>query len=289
MADLPSDFWSGWIAVITIISLGGLVWLVFSIYFTPKREEHISPVWDDSLVEGDAPAPMWWFWLIFFFMVFSVAYLMLYPGLGSYKGALKWSQGGRLGESYALHDYEFSSMRRELQEKSLDELRSDESAMRSAARIYSRNCAACHGPEAAGQANLFPDLSDDIWQWGNTSEAITWSIQHGRQAAMPAWEAVINAADMQSLADFVTDLDMSSDHPGKATYMQFCVACHGVQGQGNVALGAPNLTDDVWLYGSDVEAIVQGLNKGRNGMMPAFDERLDALQIRLLVAWLQRP
>ena len=150
MADMPSDFWSGWIAVITAISLIGLAWLVFSVYFSPDGHDEVSPVWDENLSEGSNPAPMWWFWMILMFLVFSVVYLMLYPGMGSYKGALKWSQGGRLGESYALHDYEFSGVRQQLLDSSLEDLRNNAAAMRSAQGIFSRNCAACHGPAGLG-------------------------------------------------------------------------------------------------------------------------------------------
>ncbi len=288
MADMPSDFWSGWIAVITVVSLMGLGWLVFSIYFTPKREEHVSPVWDESLIEGDSPAPMWWFWLIFILMVFSVLYLMLYPGLGSYKGALKWSHGTQLGESYALHDYEFSRIRQRLLDTPFTDLQADGAAMRSAAGIFSRNCAACHGPEGAGQANLFPNLTDAAWQWGGTPEAIAQSIRQGRQASMPAWDAVISATDQQALASFVADFNVAADHPGKALYGQFCAACHGPDGKGNPALGAPDLTDDAWLYGPDEAAILRSIAAGRNGEMPAFGDRLDEVQLRLLVAWLTR-
>jgi cytochrome c oxidase cbb3-type subunit 3 len=287
MADMPTDFWSGWIAVVTAISLAGLAWLVFSIYFTPKREEHISPVWDETLIEGDNPAPMWWFWLIFIFMIFSVAYLMLYPGLGSYKGALKWSQGGRLGESYALHDYEFGAARAELLEASLEELRSNPAVMRSAQGIFSRNCAACHGPAGKGQANLFPNLVDEAWQWGDSTDQIEHTIRLGRVATMPAWAAVVGEEGVASLTDYLLN-GASPDHAGAASYQGFCAACHGPDGKGNPALGAPDLTDNDWLYGSDATAVANSIANGRSGEMPGFGDRLDEVQIRLLVAWLSR-
>lgn len=289
MADMPTDFWSGWIAVVTAISLAGLAWLVFSIYFTPKREEHISPVWDETLIEGDNPAPMWWFWLIFIFMIFSVAYLMLYPGLGSYKGALKWSQGGRLGESYALHDYEFGAARAQLLEASLDELKSNPAVMRSAQGIFSRNCAACHGPAGKGQANLFPNLVDEAWQWGGTEEQIEQTLRAGRQAVMPAWGAALGEQGVKDVTDYVLNISTAgASHAGAAPFQQFCMACHGPEGKGNPMLGAPDLTDAAWLYGSDAAAIAHTLNNGRNGVMPAFGEVLDDVQIRMLVAWLSR-
>ena len=168
MSDMPTDFWAGWIAVVTLVSLAALGWLVFSIYFSPAddHEESGGPVWDENLREGSHPAPLWWFWLILASMVFSVVYLMLYPGLGSYKGALRWSQGGNLENSLATYDAEFGSIRKLITEGNLDTLQDDPDIMRSAQRVFDRNCAVCHGYEAQGQADVFPSLVDDEWQWG---------------------------------------------------------------------------------------------------------------------------
>jgi cytochrome c oxidase cbb3-type subunit 3 len=289
MASMPSDFWSGWIAVITSISLIGLAWLVFSIYFSPKAHEDFPTVWDENLRKGSNPAPMWWFWLILMSMVFSVAYLMLYPGMGSYKGALKWSQGGRLGESYALHDYEFLTLRQQLLESPIEALQSDEAVMRSAKGIFSRNCAACHGPAGLGQANLFPNLMDDAWQWGGDLEQIEQTVRAGRQATMPAWGPALGEDGVKNVADYVTNISTAGqDHAGAVQYQQFCMACHGPEGKGNVLLGAPDLTDADWLYGGDPAQISHSINLGRSGVMPAFGDRLDDVQIRMLMAWLSR-
>ena len=140
MADLPSGFWAGWVAVITLTSLAGLVWLVFSVYFTPGDEhgDGEGPVWDSNLREGSSPAPMWWFWLILSTMVFSVIYLMLYPGLGSYQGALRWSQGGRLDQSLAQYQAEFGGVRALVAEAQVATLQSDPDMMASAQRVFDR-------------------------------------------------------------------------------------------------------------------------------------------------------
>jgi cytochrome c oxidase cbb3-type subunit 3 len=285
MADMPTDFWSGWIALVTVISLIGLTWLVFSVYFSPENHDEESPIWDETLSEGSNPAPMWWFWLILAFLVFSVVYLMLYPGLGSYKGALKWSQGGRLGESFALYDYEFDAVRAEILESALQDLQADPAVMRSAAGIFSRNCAACHGPEAKGQADMFPNLRDEAWQWGGDPAQVEETIRAGRQAAMPAWGSVIGAEGVQQISEYVRSLpNAQTDHPGAIQFQQFCAACHGPDGKGMSIMGAPDLTDAYWLYGSG--AVAHSIATGRNGQMPAFGNRLDDVQIRMLVAWL---
>ncbi len=292
MADLPTGFWAGWIAVVTIVSLIGLGWLVFSVYFSQnaEHEETEGPVWDSNLREGSHPAPMWWFWLILALMVFSVIYLMLYPGLGSYQGALKWSQGGRLNESLAQYEAEFGGIRRLVAQAEVETLQADSAIMTSAQRVFDRNCAVCHGYDAAGQASYFPDLTDSEWQWGGSEAQIEQTIRSGRNAVMVGWEVVLGADGVDQVADFLTVLgtDAAADHPGQTQYNQLCIACHGPDGSGNAVLGAPSLVDDVWLYGNSAEALVHSIAIGRAGIMPAFEDRLDDTQIKMLVALLMR-
>jgi cytochrome c oxidase cbb3-type subunit 3 len=283
MADLPSDFWAGWIAVVTIVSLLGLAWLVFSIYFSrdAHEEEAEGPVWDSNLREGSSPAPMWWFWLILGMMVFSVIYLMLYPGLGSYQGALKWSQGGRLNESLAQYEVEFGGMRRLVAQAQVETLHADPAIMASAQRVFDRNCAVCHGYDAAGQAAYFPDLTDGEWQWGGSEAQIEQSIRQGRTAVMVGWQQVLGENGVAQVVDYLGVLGTAAadGHPGQTQYNQFCVVCHAVDGSGNAPLGAPSLVDDVWLYGNSNEALAHSIAFGRDGVMPAFGERLDDTQV----------
>ena len=294
MADMPSDFWSGWIIVLTLVSLAGLAWVVFSVYSTAgdgHEDGDDGPVWDENLREGSNPAPMWWFWLILSMLVVSVIYLMLYPGLGSYKGALKWSQGGRLNDSIASYEAQFGGYRNLIAEANLDTLQSDVALMRSAQRVFDRNCAVCHGYDAQGQAAMFPNLTDDAWQWGGTPAQIEQSIRGGRKAVMVGWMQVLGGEDgVAQIAGYVRVIgtENANAHAGQASFNTFCVACHGVDGTGNAILGAPNLVDDVWLYGDSEEALQHSIAYGRNGEMPAFSMRLDDTQIRLLVALLTR-
>ena len=284
---MPTDFWAGWIAILTVTSFIGLSWLVFSIYFSGEddAEEADGPVWDENLREGSNPAPMWWFWLILALMVFSVIYLMLYPGLGSFAGALKWSQGGRLDDSFVVYESEFGGVRNLIAEGQLETLRADASLVASAQRVFDRNCAVCHGYDAAGQAENFPNLNDAVWQWGGSAEQIEQSIRGGRNAVMVGWSAILGDAGVLNVADYVRKMgsNEAAGHPGQTQYNQFCVACHGVEGLGNVLLGAPNLVDDDWLYGNSEEALQHSIAVGRTGEMPAFNDRLDDTQVRLLV------
>jgi cytochrome c oxidase cbb3-type subunit 3 len=295
MADLPQGFWSGWIVVIFSVGLGGLLWLVLGVFFGKDKGHDTAhePVWDGNLKEGDSPAPLWWFWMILSAMVFSVIYLMLYPGLGSFAGAFRWSQGGQLDANQRLYEAEFADARAALLERSLAELAQDTTAMQAAQRLFIDNCAACHGAEAAGQANYFPHLRDADWLWGGEPAQLEQGIRNGRSGMMIAWQAVLGDEGVANVADFVSKMATgpapAEDHPGRQQYMTLCVACHGPDGAGNVLLGAPRLNDDIWLYGGDLESIKYTLVNGRNGMMPAFEGKLDNLQIKLLVAWLLRP
>lgn len=292
MADMPGDFWSGWIVVLTVVSLLGLAWLVFSVYFSDTGpQEAEAQVWDETLREGANPAPMWWFWMILILMVFSAGYLMLYPGLGSFKGALRWSQASHHEHRAESYEAAFGQLRRDLAARPIEELQQDPLVMQAAQRVYNRNCAACHASDAAGQASLFPDLTDGTWQWGGSAAQIEQSIRLGRNAAMPAWASALGDEGVADVAQYV--LAMSGDdadgHPGQERYNQLCVACHGVTGQGNQVLGAPSLADGVWLYGGSEEDVMRSIAAGRNGVMPAFGSRLDDTQIHLLAAWLTRP
>nr|TFG54566.1 MAG: cytochrome-c oxidase, cbb3-type subunit III [Hyphomicrobiales bacterium] len=290
MADMPSDFWSGWIILLTVASLLGLTWAVLSVYFAPKDEKETSPIWDETLQEGASPPPMWWFWLVFAALILTVVYLILYPGLGSFSGALRWSQGGHLEQSAALYEEEFGRIRENIASAPLETLQSDPVAMASAKRIFGENCAACHGPEARGQANLFPNLMDDDWHWGGGAEQIEQTIRNGRRAAMPPFGQALGDDGVVAAARYIRSLSngdvIAADDPGRTTFATYCFACHGQDGAGNTAIGAPNLTDDIWLYGGDNEALDATIANGRNGIMPAFQDRLDDTQIRLLLAWL---
>lgn len=289
MSDMPNEFWSGWIAVITIVSLIALAYLLISVYFIDTGpQEAESTTWDENLREGSTPAPIWWFWFVLAILVFSVAYLMLYPGLGSFKGALNWSHGHQLEDRQHDFEQQFGERRAAIAVMNIEALQDDNAAMRSAVSIYERNCAVCHGYGAEGQAAMFPSLVDDDWQWGNSAAQLEQTIRHGRTAMMVSWQQALGDQGVDDMVDFVQQLSggLPEGHAAQSNYMTYCVACHGADGKGNQALGAPNLTDAVWLYGDSDEAIHHTIALGRSGMMPAFDERLDDAQVRMLVAWL---
>ena len=292
MADLPGDFWGGWIALITVASFVALVWLVIDIYRAPSDPEDPHAVWDENLREGAKPAPLWWFWFILALMSLSVIYLMLYPGLGTWRGVLGWSQAGHYDARVADYQRRFGAARERLLAMSSDALAADGEAMASAAHVFASQCASCHGRDARGQASVFPDLRDAAWQWGGDEARISETIRAGRQAAMPPWKGVVGAPGVEKLADYVLAIagghgGDSSVAEGSALFLQYCSACHGPDGSGNPMLGAPALNDAAWNYGGDRAAVVASIAGGRSGTMPAFGARLDETQVRLLAVWLR--
>jgi cytochrome c oxidase cbb3-type subunit III len=297
MADMPSQLWGGWIAAVTIVSLIALAWLVVSVYFSGSDSHDIAEqTWDETLREGTHPAPLWWFWFILALMVVSVVYLILYPGLGTFRGALNWSQGGRIADSVALYEQRLGPVRARVAESSVADLQNDAAAMGSARRIFANHCAACHGPHGEGQADLFPGLMHGVWQWGGSPADIERTIRNGRQAVMPPWQAALGDERIGAVTDYVLALATGEANGaageelelGRNTYRSYCSACHGPTGAGMAPLGAPALDNDVWVYGGTRNAVEASIAEGRNGIMPAFGDRLDAAQIRLLVAWLTR-
>jgi len=291
VADMPSEFWGGWIVTITIASFVALLWLVIDVYRDgPDGNEH--EVWDETLREGAKPAPLWWFWFILALMIISAVYVMLYPGLGRWRGALGWSQGGQISERFVDFEGQFGTQRRYVLVQPLAELANSGAAMRTAWRVFNNHCSACHGRDAAGQARQFPDLTDAAWQWGADEAQLVETIHSGRQGVMPPWLTVVGEGGVDRLASYVLALSRGESGDvavadGASLYQQYCMACHGPDGAGNPLLGAPALNDAIWTYGGGRAEVVESIAMGRNGVMPAFGTRLDETQVRLLVAWLK--
>lgn len=289
-ASVPTDFWSGWVIVITLVSLVGLCWLVFSTYFTPRAtnvegENESDTVWDHNLREGAHAAPLWWFWFMLALLCVSFIYLILYPGFGSFKGAFRWSQGGEITDRLAQFEERFGPLRAEIASTDLVVLKANSAYMQAAENLFDQHCAACHGRNAEGQANRFPNLRDSEWQWGSSAEAIEQTIRNGRTGIMVGWKNNLTRVQASLLAQHVIAMGKGLTSGRNHHYDQLCVACHGEDGKGLSALGAPDLTNDIYLYGDDSISIIHTILYGRRGEMPAFDH-LDDMQIRLLVAWL---
>lgn len=292
MADFTSPFWSWYIIVLTA---GGFAFVFFVIWSQSRRppaavapgEEH---VWDEDLRELNNPLPRWWLSLFFLTLFFGIVYLALYPGLGAYQGLLGWTQLGQYQTEVAEADAVYDPIYKRFAQVPIPDLAQDPVALDIGSRLYLTYCTICHGSDARGVRG-FPNLRDHDWLWGGTPEQITATITNGRQGVMAAWKDVLKREEIFNVAQYVRSLSGRQIDPvvkigGEKVYMQYCVACHGPTGAGNQLLGAPNLTDDIWVHGNSQRAIIDVISEGRTGVMPPHGEFLGEARIHLLATYI---
>ena len=291
MADFVSAFWSSYVAIVTVVSIiACLVLLVVNSRKPPVTSDNTTGhVWDGDLREANNPLPRWWSGLFVITIVFALVYLWLYPGLGSNAGAHKWSAHGQYeAEAKALAD-EMAPLYARFQAKPVAALIGDPQARAIGERLFLNNCAQCHGSDGRGGKG-FPNLTDTDWLYGNAPEAIVETLAKGRNGVMPPMAAAVGSPqEVEQLAQYVLSLSGAATDPVKAELgkgrFAACAACHGPQGQGNTALGAPNLTDTVWLHGGGLQSVIAMINQGKNNMMPAWSGKLTDGQIHVLAAY----
>lgn len=245
----------------------------------------------DGIEEYDNPLPAWWYWWFVLTIVFAVGYLIYYPGLGNWTGIGNWTQISQLEASQREADAKFGPIYAQYRDMTLDEMMQEPAALRMGRRIYASNCSVCHGASAEGSFG-FPNLTDEEWLWGNEDEDIKNTLLHGRQAVMMPFEPIIGLDGVNEVTEYVLQLagrevDESLAAAGQAHYMSYCVACHGFDGKGQKVLGAPNLTNEIWLYGNSRARIEHVIRNGRNGVMPAFKERLGEDKIHILAGYVK--
>ena len=296
-----TTFWSTYISVLTIGSLIGLTWLLLA---TRKGESKNTTDQTmghsfDGIEEYDNPLPKWWFWLFVGTLVFSVGYLVLYPGLGNWKGILPGYENGWTGvnewqKEMDKADARFGPIFAKYAAMPVEEVAKDPQALKMGGRLFASNCSVCHGSDAKG-AFGFPNLTDKDWRWGGEAETIKASIMNGRHGVMPAWAEVIGDQGVADVAAFVlTNMDGRSlpegakadPAKGKEIFAGNCVACHGPEGKGTPAMGAPDLTHpQAFIYGSSFAQLQQTIRYGRQGQMPAQAEIQGNDKVHLLAAY----
>jgi cytochrome c oxidase cbb3-type subunit 3 len=296
MSDFTSVFWDYFIAVITVVSVIGCGVFLWS---QSKRRVKVGAgtepdttghVWDGDLQEFHNPLPRWWMWLFYITVVFSVVYLILYPGLGSqFKGILNWTSGGQHQAEVKAAQDRYGSLFASYLKMDVAAVAADERGRQMGGRIFQNNCAQCHGSDGRGSRG-FPNLTDGEWQWGGAPEAIKTTIVEGRKAAMPPMAAAVGgAADVEDVAHYVLSLSGSAHDSVRAARgrdkFAACAACHGADGKGNPALGSVDLTNKTWLYGGTVATISETITKGRSGVMPAWKGLLSEAEIHLVAAY----
>ena len=289
-----SDFWSWYISIITIANIVACYWLIKWASKKNSNEAAQGEVtghkWDGDLEEFNNPLPRWWLWLFYLTMVFGFAYLALYPGLGNYKGTLGWTQTGQYDEEIQHAKNTYDPIFAEFAKKDIPTLAKDSNATKIGQRLFLNYCATCHASDAGG-ARGFPNLADNDWLWGGKASDIKASILNGRMGTMPAWEGALGEQGVKDVTQYVVSLsgrkhDAAMATAGKSKFDMMCVACHGADAKGNKAMGAPDLTDKVWLYGASAGTIAQSIAKGRAGVMPAHRDFLGEDKAHLLAAYI---
>ncbi|WP_088281179.1 cytochrome-c oxidase, cbb3-type subunit III [Ideonella sp. A 288] len=291
MSDFVNGGWALFVAGVTIL---GLVFCVVLLVIASKRkvmanDNTTGHVWDEDLRELNNPLPRWWMWLFVITIVFAAAYLTFYPGLGTNPGTFKWSSTGQWEAEQDKARAAMAPLYAKFTAMPAAELAKDSQAMGIGERLFVNNCAGCHGSDARGSKG-FPNLTDNDWLWGGEPEKIVETIVKGRNGMMPPMAAAVGTAeDVRNVANYVLSLSGSAHNSvaaqlGKAKFGA-CAACHGPEGKGTQAMGAPNLTDKIWLHGWGEDAIVAMVNGGKNNVMPAHEKRLSPEQIHVLAAY----
>jgi cytochrome c oxidase cbb3-type subunit 3 len=292
MSDFTSNVWSVYVLALTLIGILGcliLLWVTARKKVVPRADNTTGHVWDEDLREMNNPMPRWWMWLFVLTIVFGLGYLVVYPGLGTYAGTLGWSSRAEYTDEMAQAQRELEPLYARFTRMPADEIARDPQAMAIGERLFMNNCAQCHGSDARGSKG-FPNLSDRDWLHGGTPEKITETITQGRIGVMPPMAAAVGTPeDVKNVANYVLSLSGSPHDSLRAALGRSkfgaCAACHGVDGKGNQALGAPNLTDDTWLHGWGVPAITEMVNNGKVNQMPAQNGKLNEAQIQVLTAY----
>jgi cytochrome c oxidase cbb3-type subunit 3 len=292
MSDFISNFWSVYVAGITLVSILAcllLLWVTARKKVAADSDNTTGHVWDEDLREMNNPLPRWWMWLFVITIVFSLAYLVYFPGLGSNPGTAGWSTAGNYKAEVDKANQELAPLYAQFTARKPEELAGDAQAMAIGERLFMNNCSQCHGSDARGSKG-FPNLVDGDWLHGGTTDKIAESINKGRNGNMPPMAAAVGSPDdVKNVANYVLSLsgaphDSVRAQLGKAKFGA-CAACHGMDGKGNPALGAPNLTDDVWLHGWGEQAIVNIINNGKVNVMPAQEAKLTPQQIHVLAGY----
>ena len=292
MSDFTANVWSIYVAGLTLLSILAclaLLWITARKKVVATADNTTGHIWDEDLREMNNPMPRWWVWLFVITIVFSLGYLVAYPGLGAYSGQLGWSTLGEYQTEVDQSNRQLAPLYAKFTGQTPEALARDPNAMAVGERLFMNNCAQCHGSDARGSKG-FPNLTDGDWLHGGTPEKILETLTLGRRGVMPPMAAAVGTSDdVKNVAHYVLSLsgsphDSTRAQLGKSKFT-VCAACHGSNGKGNQALGAPNLTDDIWLHGWGEQAITDMVNRGKINEMPAQGGRLSAAQIQVLAAY----
>ncbi|PID42095.1 MAG: cytochrome-c oxidase, cbb3-type subunit III [Proteobacteria bacterium] len=286
-----STFWSLWISVIVLGSIFGCAWLLFATrksQTTNTETENTMGHEFDGIEEYDNPLPRWWLYMFTATIIFGLIYSVLYPTLGNMKGLLGWTSANQWEKEVQSSDEKYSPIFAAFSDKSVEEISKDPAALEIGQRLFANNCAICHGSTGKG-GHGFPNLTDNDWLYGGTPDAIKHTVTNGRMGVMPAKGLMPDMTNTQlnDIVNYVLSLSNRSDDAASASrggqlFAQACAACHGADGKGMHAVGAPNLTDNIWLYGPTKQQIKYTIERGRSGVMPAQKDFLGEDKVHIL-------
>jgi cytochrome c oxidase cbb3-type subunit III len=296
MSDFTSGFWNWYIVLLTVLGIAGCAVLLWSqskhkvrIGEDGQLDKTTGHVWDEDLTELNTPMPRWWMGLFYLTIVFAVAYLLLYPGLGSYAGKLGWQSSGAYQREVKQANADYGPLFDKYLKQDIKMVARDPQAHAIGERLFLNYCAQCHGSDARGNKG-YPNLTDKDWLYGGEPAVIKETIMKGRNGQMPPMGAALGSdSDVENVAHYVRSLSGLTADPVKVAFGKpkfgACAACHGPEAHGNQALGAPNLTDKVWLYGGSMETVMETIRKGRSNTMPAWGEFLGEGKVHVLAAY----
>ena len=293
-----SNGWSAFVIALAAFNILGCAWLL---WWTSKRRpgdpkpEDTSHYWDGDITEYNKPMPRWWINGFYLAIAFGIGYLFWYGGLGSHPGISGWSSQGEHALDKVAADARLEETFRPYRNQPLPVLAKDPQALALGRSIFANTCATCHGSSAQGAIG-YPNLTDDIWHWGGAPEQVLQTVLDGREGVMPPWGQVLTGMGGDNAVDYVVAYVRALGDParmsnnfmaaqGRQLYDGVCVACHGKDGKGNTEMGAPDLTDDYWLYGSSRDALRKTIIDGRHGSMPAHRGLLGETRSRLAAAY----
>ena len=291
MSDFNSGFWALYVSALTLVSIVACALLLMSMSKRrlPTDPEKTPHVWDEDLAEYNNPLPRWWVWLFWITIAFGLVYLALYPGLGTYQGMWGWSSAGQYQTEMATAEREYGPLYARFAAMDIKDLAREPQAHAMGERLFLNYCTQCHASDARGGMG-FPNLTDDDWLFGGDPAAIETTILGGRDGLMPPLGPILGEAGVKDAMNFVRSLsglphDGAATVRGKVLFASYCTGCHGPEGKGNTIVGAPNLTDSIWLFGSSEATITETITKGRGSHMPAHKDFLGAPRVHLLAAY----
>jgi len=287
-----SDFWSIFIILLVVINIFGNAWLLYALRRNPEESaeegEELAHEFD-GIRELNNPLPRWWLWVFAGSILFSIGYLILYPGLGKFPGVLGWTSIGQFEEEMAQAEARYGPLLKEYAAASIPDLLDDKRAVAMGGRLFANHCAACHGSDARGGKG-YPNLTDESWLYGGEPTTIEQTIRYGRNGVMPPMGAALDEETITRVAQYVLSLserehDAELAKLGEPTFKTICAACHGPDGKGNPAIGSANLTDNTWLHGGTIETIHETIRDGRMSKMPAHIDLLGEEKVHLLALY----